>query len=623
MRMVKKKIGMTRWVYLVASGVVVHSLPAMSLQVISQQDLTIAVDTTLTVGTSWRASAIDYNQVGSENAIAAGHATHHRHNSSAGDNANLRFKKDSVFSQVYKGVVDIQAEYKDHGAFLRGKYFYDDAIVKGDGGTDLPAYYPQDNSGDPMEPRQEDGKGGEILDAFIWTNWNIFKKSVQVRAGKQVINWGEGVLFANGINTANPVDVSALLTPGAELKEALIPVKMLHFSLGITDSLRAEGFYQFEWEKTRLPPCGTFFNTTDLVGPGCSVGVYGFGREPGLQGFNPDDPNQDVFRLARGADIRPDDGDEFGFSTKYYLDAIETEFGAYYVRYNSRLPIVGATAPPADARIPFPLGLPGRLSTMTLNVFYPEDIKLFGLSFNTNVDFGLPGGETAIAGEISYRRNQPFQIEDSVLLSGMIGLPSQLCHETGFDCDIKYPDQQFVDGSISGDFYQAEISFVHMFVQALGADRWVALLDVAYDHAGIPPKSTLLMNSAYNADLVPSWSAISSDSPFYALSTTHESKYYPTPDSWGYKLRISGEYNNVLAGINLVPTVSFSQDVSGVTPDPVGNFLEDRKSLGLSLEANYLSNYKVEVGYTDYFGAEPYNQMNDRDFYSVSASAWF
>lgn len=614
---------MTRLIFFIASGVTLYSLPAMSLQVISRQDLTVAVDTTLTVGASWRASDVDYNQVGSENANAEGQEKHHLHNSSVGDNADLRWKKGSVFSQVYKGVVDIQAEYKDHGAFLRGKYFYDDAIVKGDGGTNLPAYFPQDASGSPLEPRQDDGKGGEILDAFVWTNWNAFNKSLQVRVGKQVINWGEGVLFANGINTTNPIDVSALLTPGAELREALIPVKILHFSLGITDNLRTEGFYQFEWEKTRLPPCGTFFNTTDLVGPGCSVGVYGFGREPGLQGFNPEDPNQDAFRLARGADITPDDGGEFGFATKYYLDDIETEFGAYYVRYNSRLPIVGATAPPSDARQPFPIGLQSRLAEMELNAFYPEDISLFGLSFNTNIDFGLPGGETSIAGEISYRKNQPFQIEDSVLLSGMIGLPSQLCSDTGFDCDAKYPDQQFVDGAIREDFYQAEISFVHIFVQALGADRWVTLLDVAYDHAGIPPKSTLLMNSAYNADLVPKWSAIDPNSPFYALSSTHEKKYYPTPDSWGYKLRISGEYNNVFAGINLVPTMSFSQDVSGVTPDPVGNFLEGRKSLGLSLEANYLSNYKLEVGYTDYFGAEPYNQMNDRDFYSVSTSVWF
>lgn len=623
MKIINKRVRKTGIAIFFASGTAFYNFPAMAIQVISQEDLTLTVDATLTAGASWRASDIDYAQVGAENAKAAGEEKHHLHDASTGDNADLRWKKRSIFSQVYKGMVDAQAEYKDYGAFLRAKYFYDDAIVKGQGGTNLPAFYPQDSAGNPLEPRQEDGMGGEILDAFLWGNWDISDKSLQIRAGKQVINWGEGVLFANGINTINPVDIRALLTPGAELKEALIPVKMLHFSLGVTDNLRAEAFYQFEWEKTRLPPCGTFFNTTDLVGPGCNVGVYGFGREPGMQGFNPENPNQDIYRLALGEDIEPDNGDEFGVAAKYYIDAIETEFGAYYTRYNSRLPTVGVTAPPPPARLPFPVGLLSRLSEMQLNLFYPEAIELVGFSFNTNIDFGLPGGESSITGEISYRKHQPFQIEDSVLLSGMVGLPSQLCSDTGFDCDLQYPDQQFIDGSIRGGFYQAELSLIHIFVQALGADRWVVLVDAAYDHAEIPPNRTLLLNSSYNADLVPKWSAIGPDSPFYALSTTHESKYYPTRDSWGYKLRISGEYNNVLAGINLVPTVSFGHDVNGVTPDPIGNFLEDRKTLGLSLEANYLSNYKVEVGYTDFFGAEPYNQLNDRDFYSVSASVWF
>lgn len=604
-------------------------VPAFGLEAFSEGDLSVNIDTTLSVGAAWRASSINYENVGPYNALKAGEASSHKHGTGVQDNSALRWDKGKTFSEVVKGTIDMQAEYKDFGTFVRGKFFYDDAIVKGDGGNALPAYYPKDIAGNPSEPYQDGGRGGEILDAFVWGNWNLQDTSVNVRLGKQVINWGEGALFANGINTISPIDVNALLTPGAELKEALIPVKMLYSSMGITDKLSMEAFYQFEWEETRAPDCGTFFNTIDLVGENCFGGFYALGREAGMtEELSPDarlDPNRDPFRLARGGDIEPDDGGEFGVAVRYYFEAISSEVGAYYVQYHSRLPIVSGYTPPATSRpnVPFPGGLSSRLTSATYNLYYPEDIKLLGLSFNTNIDLGLPGGETAISGELSYRKDQPFQIEDSVIVTGLVGLPSQLCAETEFNCDLKYPDRQFVDGSVRDDFYQAEVTFIHFFDQTLGADRWTALIDIAYNYANIPEKEALLLNSAFNADLVPAWSAIGPSSPYYGLSSTHEDDYYPTPDSWGYKLRMSGEYSNVFKGINLIPTISFSHDVKGVTPGPVANFLEDRKAMGLSLEANYLNTYKIEVGYTDFYGAEPYNQLNDRDFYSVSASLSF
>ncbi|CAM5189499.1 hypothetical protein ALON55S_05737 [Alishewanella longhuensis] len=37
---------------------------------------------------------------------------------------------------------------------------------------------------------------------------------------------------------------------------------------------------------------------------------------------------------------------------------------------------------------------------------YPEDIKLYGASFNTNL------GTTSVAGEFSFRQDEPLQIDD-------------------------------------------------------------------------------------------------------------------------------------------------------------------------------------------------------------------
>lgn len=662
------------------------SLPAFALEVVSEGDLTVTVDTTLSAGAAFRASDINYENVGRYNAAAAqgvdpatlgGSTTaasdtfvRHKHLTGVQDNSDLRWKKGKAFSEVVKGSVDVQAEYKDYGAFVRGKFFYDDAIVKGGGGTALPAFYPTTDSGAPAEPEQSKGRGAEFLDAFVWGNWSFQDRPLNVRLGQQVINWGEGVLFPNSINTVNPVDVNALLTPGAELKEALIPVKMLYASLGITDNISAEAFYQFQWRETRVPDCGTFFNTIDIVGDNCNGGFFAYGFDSGstssslgsingvlgndglrtafgVSELSPRSVGTNDFRLMQGVAIEPEDGGEFGMALRYYVDAIQTEFAGYFINYHSRLPILSGYAPsatamdlPATNSVTTALAVSERLKTGYFALEYPEDIQLFGLSFNTNFNLGLPGGESAVSGEISYRKDQPFQVEDSVLLTGLIGAPTQIC-DNGVDtnsdgaanCFDEYAPGEFITGGIREDFYQAEVSFIHFFDNVLAADRWTVLLDMAYDYANIPDKDKLLMNSAYNADLRPAWTALytpgtaTTSDAFLSDSLSAggfgEANYFPTKSSYGYKLRLSGEYSNVFAGVNLVPTISFSHDLKGVTPGPVANFLEDRKALGLSLEANYLNTYKVEAGYTDFYGAEPYNQLNDRDFYSISGSVSF
>lgn len=584
----------------------VLSVPAFAVKVIDQGDLSVNVDTTLSAGVAWRASDINPLNVGQANSANTLDSTKHHPDTASQDNSDLKWAKGKPFSEITKGTVDVQTEYKNYGAFVRGRFFYDNAIIRGDGATMQPEYYIKDSvTGKPTEPDQTDGRGAKLLDAFVWGNWQMMDMPLNVRLGSQVLNWGEGVLFPNGINTVNPIDVNALLAPGAEIKEALIPVKMVHASLGVTDTMSVEAFYQFEWKKTLIPDCGTFFNTSDLAGDSCLGGFYALGLEQGQPGA------QNYYLPYNGKDMYPDNGDEFGFAARYYVESIQTELGGYYIHYSSRLPIVSGIAPAADKRN----SITERLNNASFLLEYPEGIDLLGASFNTNLDLGLPGGGTAVSGEISYRKNQPMQIEDSVLVTGLVGWKSQLCADTNFSCDAMYPNDQFISGAIKRDFYQGELAFIQFFDQIVGADRVTMLLDLAYNYADIPDKSELLMNSGYNASATPAYGPIA--------DPKGASKYYPTRASYGYKMRVSAEYSNVFAGVNLVPAINFSHDVKGVTPGPVSNFLQNRKSLGMSLEANYLNAYKVEASYTNFYGAEPYNQLNDRDYYALSASVSF
>src|SRR3990167_3749044 len=678
-------------------------------------DFKVQMDTTVSVGAGWRASDLDYRYVGASNAnaayLAGDNPSRLSHpDTSSIDNADQNWKKGSTYSEIVKAVIDLELNYKNYGAFIRGKTFYDGRIIKDDGATARAEYYPNPLNGNALEPNQSAGTGGDILDAFVWGDWWIGEHPLNARLGKQVISWGEGLFFANGINTINPVDANALLAPGSELKEALIPVESLFASVGITDNLSIEGFYQFNWRETQAPDCGSFFSTSDLVGPGCQAGFYAGGRDPGATLAS-------QVNLPRGSDIEGSDDDQYGLAIRYLIEPIQTEVGFYHIRYNSRLPVVSGHMPSfstpelqtaagvanASRAGYFAAAAGGRptnlINIMTdwqvsssamgvidptdiarardvmlaytassqlgtqlvqalmaqgstlaqasaiaarvapaagaafatngafflpyaeYNVEYPDDIRLWGFSFNSNIDFGMPGGETALSGEISYRENQPMQIEDSVTLTALIGLPSQACEDTGYDCYDKYSWGEYSPGYIREEFWQAEFAFIHFFDRILGADRWTAVLDMAYNYATIPDKDELLMNSSYNADPTNPYAPGALYNPNFSMNGA--GSYYPTRNSWGYRLRFNGDYSNVFAGVNLRPVLSFNHDVEGVTPGPASNFIEDRKSLGLALEADYQNAYTVKVGYTDFYGAEPYNQLADRDFYSLSASASF
>jgi hypothetical protein len=100
-------------------------------------------------------------------------------------------------------------------------------------------------------------------------------------------------------------------------------------------------------------------------------------------------------------------------------------------------------------------------------------------------------------------------------------------------------------------------------------------------------------------------------------------KGFATDWSWGYRLRASLEYSDVLPGINLIPAVNWRHDVSGYSYDPQGPFQEGQQALGLSLTGVYMNDYSVELAYNAFFGSNDYSTLDDRDFASVSFKADF
>lgn len=203
-------------------------------------DVEMSLDSQLTLGSSWRMEDRDDTLI---QGISG--ADTNAQNDNDGD---LNFDKGDAFSQVFKGTHDFQISYENFGAFVRGKYWYDAALEDGKKAVFNDATVDQFSKADGTAFSDEGASdyakfsGAQILDAFVYGEFELGEMPLDVRLGKQVLSWGESTFIQGGINQTNPFDVSALRRPGAELKEGLIPVNMAFASLGVTENLSAELF---------------------------------------------------------------------------------------------------------------------------------------------------------------------------------------------------------------------------------------------------------------------------------------------------------------------------------------------------------------------------------------------
>jgi hypothetical protein len=121
------------------------------------------------------------------------------------------------------------------------------------------------------------GRRIDYLDLYGLYRFEAGGKPVDVRFGRQVLSLGESTFIPNGNNVVNPVDVSKLRIPGAELREAFLPVNMLKASIGLTDNTALEAFWLLEFRRTEIEPAGTYFSTNDFASRGGNRVYLGFG----------------------------------------------------------------------------------------------------------------------------------------------------------------------------------------------------------------------------------------------------------------------------------------------------------------------------------------------------------
>ncbi|MCU7226247.1 DUF1302 domain-containing protein, partial [Acinetobacter bohemicus] len=77
---------------------------------------------------------------------------------------------------------------------------------------------------DSAWPRLAKFKGIDLWDAYIWKNFTFDNdQDLNIKIGKQALNWGKSRFLLNGLNSVNAFDFAAMNSPGGEFRENIIP----------------------------------------------------------------------------------------------------------------------------------------------------------------------------------------------------------------------------------------------------------------------------------------------------------------------------------------------------------------------------------------------------------------
>lgn len=590
-------------------GLVAQPAAALSWQA---GDLNLQLDTRVSAGELMRVQGPDPIYIGIANGGKA-YSNNIDDGEFAFGHANLAVYQTDLITSA------LTVTYHDYGVFARANYTYDPLLKDknffrpssfGPGHEYGPAVLAAKN----QAVRDHIASDGTVLDLYAFGNFDLAGHSLSVKVGKQIVNWGESTFVLNGLNSIVPIDADKARVPGAEISDFVVPVPQVFASLSLTNDVSVEGWYQWKWYPTLIGSAGNYFPIPDqdFVGNGGNAGDLSFGLAPeysqaGAPCYSPNDPaicaqynasghvSPVPFggSVPRAPDRVPGNSPEFGGAARFFVSALnDTEIDLYAARYHSRLPVFSGISAAS-----------GNIDSTTARYFaeYPEDIQMYGLSFNASLPWGI-----GFQGEYSYKPNQPLQLNAVEVELTQLGSPSQLSPVPGAALG-----NQYIRGWRRKKVSQLDFGFTKLFGPSswLGWDQVLVIGEIAGDrvHDLERPNqlryegpATFLPGNPQTAKLL--------GVPVQASSA------YPTANSWGYKLLARATYHDVLPGVTLEPGLRWDHDVAGITPLPLGNFVRNSRTITATIGWRYLNNLTGEFGYTTYFGGGQNNLFRDRDY---------
>lgn len=559
-------------------------------------------DSTLTAGFGRRLQNQSCALVGDPNSACGSRANTAQW--SAGDNGDLNYNKGDFFTEYVKGTHELLLKFPDDWKFMvRASWLHD---FKADD-TRRTAL--------SEDAERQVVRDVRLLDFWVSKNFNIGGYDGRFKLGNQVINWGESLFAIGGINATNALDLQRLLVPGTQIKEAVLPAPMLSLSTTVAQGLTFEGYYQFRWNRNRVPPVGSYFSTADYYDKGrepVSFSGTNFnvtGRDPAsllharsystAEAINAISGNGD-FAVPVMPDKTPSNAGQYGLSLRY--KAGDVDYGLYYLNYHDKAPV---------------LNLVNNGSAYQWQ--FLENRKLYGISAN------MPLGNWAVGSELSYRP------KDAVSLSGCFGHGSALDANTNSAAGVStcplWADKEKYQLHLTA-MLQLTPGDHEAVLNALGADSaYLSLEGVAVHYSGVDHKRPITrFIEGVQVDQVPAAGYL----VFLDRSTGGSpiAKGGGTGDSGGYVVDFNWTYDGKLVpGWQVTPGITYSHSLYGDTPTFTANYLNGAKAINAYVLFNQNpAVWQAGINFTKYFGGknDPARQVYaDRGFIGAFVSRNF
>lgn len=448
-----------------------------------------------------------------------------------------------LVSQVYSVTTELGLNRDNYGLVAAAAFKYDTEIM--DRGMDR-----GDLAGTGVrwsdETREYAGNSVDLLDAYVWGSFMVGENPLEVRVGKQVINWGEGLYFLNGVSSQVPLNFNKLAIPGSELKEAYIGNNAIFANYSIGDTSSIEAYYQLEWNRAEYAPQGTWFGVDVLYrGAREADGFNNLARIVGIDAATQDALGWSNLPL-RLADQPAKNSGQWGVNYKTTIG--DVEYGLYYSRYHDTRPYFYGDFTANQTGF-------GQLF-FDFGQTYVENQDMFGASWSTTL------GNWSFAGEVAYRPDQALQMDafgKGVLSEGLRG--------------TSYQKNDTINASVNGIWLGGPTLF--------GIDSQYALYQLGIDHIS-GDRSNLAVQGTITrtSELEPLPASI-----------------IPDKTSAGVALNWGGTWNNVVTGTNVTLDVFVQQGLFG-NSHFYGNFAENQTIFATSLIANIGTDIEASLTYS-------------------------
>lgn len=416
------------------------------------------------------------------------------------------------------------------------------------------------------------GGSGEILDAFVFGRFELGSTTLNVKAGKHNVYWGEAMFTAvDGISAGQgPLDtIKALGNPGSEAKELFMPLNQISAQWSLTDELSLMGQYLLDWKPFRTVPGGTYFAASDATDAQCAnANIYGT-CIPWL------------------GDVIPEHkSGNFGIGARWNPAWLEGTAGLYYRKYDEKIPWSSMQLQGNNPKAPNSMGM--RLS-------YARDTELLGISLGKNL------GPVNTGFEFSYRRNSALNTVSGFFAGsqGYTGVtqvapgvysPNYFLTPAANIPLGQMPSYSQVEGA-RGNTYHAVANAIYLLPKTAlwETGNWTA--ELAYQRLD---KVTKNANVYYGEDYACKFGYL----PAGITSGSRSDAGCSTKDSLAFSTMFTPKWLEVIAGMDLSMPIFLSYGLKGNSPT-LGGSDKGAYSYSLGLTATYHTLYEFGLSYND------------------------